>query len=84
MTNKDVEDSEDDGTDHNKDSPSIDSDDEEYAVHENTPDLTILGHKIVSSVDSRFEVMFIKLVMERLKVITHSFTHIYSCIYSLI
>jgi len=75
MTNKDVND---------EDNHNEENDDEDYEVFENTPDFTTLGHKIVSTTNDRVEVLFIKLVMSRLKVITcffivnsyiHSITH---------
>ena len=74
MTNKDVNDEEDN---HNEE-----NDDEDYEEFDNTPDFTTLGHKIVSTTNDRVEVLFIKLVMSRLKVITCFFI-VYSYIHTI-
>ena len=81
MTNKDVNDEE-----NNEDNHNEENNDEDYEIFENTPDFTTLGHKIVSTTNDRVEVLFIKLVMSRLKVIPCFFivnSDIYSITHSL-
>jgi len=63
----------DDNDDQYEDSPNGVSDDEDYEIFENTPDFTTLGHKIASTTEERMEVLFIKLVMSRVKVVPQSF-----------
>ncbi len=70
MMNKDAEDDI-NGENRDDDSLNNESNDEDYEIFENTPDFTTLGHKIVSTTDDRVEVLFIKLVMSRLKVVSH-------------
>lgn len=77
MVNRDVDDDF-DGENRDNNSSNNESDDEDYEIFENTPDFTTLGHKIVSTTDDRVEVLFIKLVMSRLKVVSREYLLVYS------